>query len=255
MRTLILTLSTLLLLTTPIANADQATIAVATNFKPVLEKLIPLFETTHPHQIRFSSASSGVLYNQLQHGAPFHAFLSADSQRPSLLEQSGLGVANSRFTYAQGQLALAFAGADMIAAVIGELPFQQALLNSQGKIAIANPNTAPYGVAAQETLNYLNMWQKVEKRLVRGANVGQSYQFVDTGNVALGFVALSQLRLAAQPVAYWIVPETWHQPIQQQAILLQSGQHNQAAIAFLAFLRSAESIALITDMGYLAPPQ
>lgn len=230
--------------------AGTATVAVATNFKPTLERLVEHFHKQGTHRLTIVSASSGVLYHQLQQGARFDVFLSADQQRPQQLEQSGLGIKGSRFTYAQGKLGLAFQQSHHSDHTPDTERFVQAIQQLPGKLAIANPKLAPYGLAAQQTLEYLKMWPQVQHRLVRGANIGQTYQYIATANVALGFVAVSQLRHHKSPLTYWPVPEQWHAPILQQAILLQSSQDKPAALAFVDFLTSKSAVAIIRQQGY-----
>lgn len=230
--------------------AGTATVAVATNFKPTLERLVEHFHNQGKHRLTVVSASTGVLYHQLQQGARFDVFLSADQQRPQRLEQSGLGIKGSRFTYAQGRLALAFQPSYHNDHTPDAKHFVQAIQQLSGKLAIANPKLAPYGVASQQTLEYLKMWPQVQHRLVRGANIGQTYQYIASANATLGFVAVSQLLHNAPSLSYWPVPEQWHAPILQQAILLQSAQDKPAALAFVEFLRSKSAVAIIRQQGY-----
>ncbi|MEE8056329.1 MAG: molybdate ABC transporter substrate-binding protein [Pseudomonadales bacterium] len=248
------------------AIAATATIATASNFKIAMNELTAIFETDHPHQLRQINASSGVLYNQISHGAPFDVLLAANSRYPSELENQGAGVTGSRFTYAEGNLVLVFSKtfsknlaipSPNLAVNLStntEQAFINALkttLNGGGKVAIANPDTAPYGIAAQQTLKQLRLWKDRQSQWVRGANIAQCFQFVATGNASLGLVALAQVQHT--DLDYWRVPNHWHQPIRQQAILLQSGQHNPAALEFLAFLKTPKAKTIIRRHGYSAP--
>jgi len=230
------------------AYADDALIAVATNFFSTAKQIEMEFERTTEHDVTLVSGSTGKLFAQIRHGAPFHAFLAADSERPTLLVGSGLAVMNSQFTYALGQLALATS----TSISIGE-DIQVVLRNLDGGlVAIANPALAPYGKASQETLRALQVWTEVKDRLVLGDNVGQTYSMVATGNVALGFVALSHVTNPANstPVSYTRISSKLHDPIRQDAILLKRGAKNVAARAFLAYLRSAETRAMLLTNGY-----
>jgi molybdate transport system substrate-binding protein len=239
------------------AFAEKATIAVATNFLPTLKILVDDFEHQSGHRLVISSAATGTLFNQIQHGAPFDILLAADSLHPEQLAQNGFAIESSRFTYASGQLALAFSPATTLNTESTEDDIRQrfihAIKNSTGKIAIANPELAPYGIAAQQTLHSLNLWQDIQPQLVKGTNVAQSYQFVITGNAELGFVAQANAvtkNAKTASLRYWSVPSDWHSAIQQQAILLQSAADNQAAIEFLDFLKSSHAKTIIQKNGY-----
>lgn len=244
---------------TPV-SAATATIATASNFKMAMQELVALFEASSEHRFRQVNASSGVLYNQIIHGAPFDLYLAANSNYPTLLAERGQGIAASQFTYAQGKLVLAFTNRSLATASLSngqgdKAAFQQLLTDTLAageKIAIAHPDIAPYGIAGQQTLAHLELWQASQGQLVRGNNVSQSLQFVATGNSALGFVALSQLLALPTGLAldYWRVPEHWYQPIRQQAILLQSGQQNPAALAFMDYLKSPAAQTIIQRSGY-----
>ncbi len=222
-------------------------VAVAANFMPVMERLGPRFEALSGHRLVISYGASGTLYAQLRNGAPFMVFLSADAERPRRLEALKLAAPGSRFTYALGRLVLwspaAVPGGED-GAVLERGEFRH--------LAIANPSTAPYGVAAQQVLEARGVWNAVQKRLVWGENIAQTWQFVASGNAELGFVSRSQL--GEQPRGYvWDIPQNLYDPIQQQAILLERGQSDPAAAAFLRFLQSAEARALIRASGYGLP--
>jgi molybdate transport system substrate-binding protein len=246
------------------AMAATATIATASNFKETMNELITQFEQSQPHQLRQVNAASGILFNQIRHGAPFDALLAADSRYPLALEQQGLGVSGSRFTYAIGALVLVSTSPLPNMTEPTAEAFRSVLagtLASGGKIAMAHPNTAPYGRAAQQVLHYLQIAPDHQMQLVRAHNINQSFQFVATGNAALGFAARSQLAASASQLSatnstalyYWPVPTSWHQPIRQQAILLQSAQHNLAAVSFLHFLTTEEAQIIIRRHGYNTP--
>lgn len=245
-------LSILLLVTLwpALLEAASATIAVASNFKTTLEALTTAFEQSHPHQLKVVNASTGVLYSQIIYGAPFDVLLAADSQRPRLLEQQDLAVSGSRFTYAIGQLVLIGPSLEQASP---EQTSSKVLQNNSGKLAIANPAIAPYGLAAQQVLQHLDLWPGVESQLLKASNVAQAYQFVDSGGAALGLVAYSQL--VNSPKTYRIIPASWHQPIEQQAVLLQAGLNNPAAVDFIAFLQSPDASTIIRRDGYTVSAQ
>ena len=226
------------------ASSEEATIAVATNFYPLLEKLKPGYEEAKGYTLIISSGSTGHLYAQIKNGAPYDIFLAADSERPALLEKDGLGVAGTRFTYAVGSLALLSSGVHRY--MNGPESIRE---GDFLKLAIANPELAPYGMAAQQTLVRLGLWDKVKDKIVMGENIGQTYSLVHTGNAELGFVSLSQVMLNNK-TAIWKVPETYHEPISQQAILLTRAKDNPAARYFLEYLKSDVAAEIITSSGY-----
>lgn len=224
----------------------MVTAAVAANFTATMEKLTPLFAQQTGHTVRASYGSTGKLYAQIRHGAPFDVFLAADQARPERLEQEGDGVAATRFTYARGRLVL-WSREDKIFSD----PESFLASTSGPRIAIGNPRTAPYGMAAMEVLDHLTLSETVRPRLVSGDSIAQTFQFVATGNAGAGFVALAQVRAWNQTGGTaWLVPESLHSPIIQQAQLLTHGEDNAAAAAFLAFLKSKEARAIIEKDGY-----
>jgi len=229
----------------PAAAADVQ-VAVAANFTAPGKEIAAAFEKRTGDHVSLSFGSSGAFYAQIAHGAPFEVFLSADAERPQKAEQAGFGVAGTRFTYAVGRLAL-------YSRTPGLVDGRGAVLKGGkfAKLAIADPKTAPYGQAAIETLRHLGLWPAVEPKIVRGSDITQAYQFTATGAADLGFVALSQV--LSSRGSRWIVPETLHAPIAQQAILLGPGKGDAAARAFLAFLKGPEAKAVIRRYGYGAP--
>jgi molybdate transport system substrate-binding protein len=226
------------------AQAETALIAVAANFSKPSERLIQAFVAGTDHDIKVSTGSTGALAAQIRNGAPFMAFLAADEERPKQLEAEGLAVAGTRFTYAVGRLVLWGPDPRWIA-----LDPATSLANPELKhLAIANPEVAPYGRAAEETLTALGLWDAIQPKLVRGEDVSQTFQFVASGNAELGFVALSQV--IDRSGSRWDVPQDLYTPIRQQAVLLAPGKDNEAAKAFLDFLRSEPAREIVRSMGY-----
>jgi len=230
------------------SGAETALIAVATNFAEVAEMLVQDFENLSEHEIEISSAATGKHYAQIINGAPYDALLAADQERPRRLEQSAHAVAGTRFVYAVGRLALwspdeGLIGDDGIA-VLEQQDFRA--------LAIANPALAPYGAAAKETLQSLGLWSALETKIVMGENVGQAFAMTATGNAELGLLALSSVmsKRNVQSGSRWDVPADLHSPIRQDAVLLEHGYANPAAVAFLAYLRSDEARLTITSFGY-----
>lgn len=234
------------LLFTTHAGADEVNIAVAANFTDATRDIIPLFEKATGHTVKASFGSTGKLYAQIEHGAPFGVFLAADSKRPKKAEDEDLAVPGSRFTYARGKLVLWSVAPDLFtdgAAYLKAGDFERA--------AIANPKTAPYGLAAQQVMEHLGVWDALQAKLVRGDSIAQTFQFAATGNVAVGFVALSQVTAwKGEKGSTWAIPDDYYAPIEQQAVLLKNGEDNAAARAFLDFLKRPEARAVITGYGY-----
>ncbi len=232
------------------ASAGEVNAAVAANFTAPAQQVAELFQKETGHTVKLSFGSSGKFYAQIKEGAPFDVFLSADEKNPVLLEQEGLAVANTHFVYAFGKLVLWSAKpgfVDAKGAVLGKGSFD--------KIAYADPKLAPYGRAAQETLQKMNLWDKVQGKLVTGESIAQTYQFAATGNAELAFVALSQVARDGKVAegSWWLVPANMYEPIRQAAVQLTAARDKAAAQAFLAFLKSAKARAIIRNFGYGLP--
>jgi len=237
----------------PVSARPTVVAAVASNFSRSAEQIAGLYAKSTGVEVSFSAGSSGKLYAQIENGAPFDVFLSADAERPELLEQKGLAVAGSRFTYALGRLVLWSADPQLKGR-----DCQKALTSGTFRhLSIANPKTAPYGMAAVAVLEKLGLPPAtLGERLVQGENIAQTLQFVATGSAALGFVARSQLRGADAPAGTcrWDVPAGLHPPIAQQAVLLKRAEGNRAAADFLRFLSSDAARKLIREHGYDLSP-
>ncbi|KHJ54513.1 molybdate ABC transporter substrate-binding protein [Aureimonas altamirensis] len=225
------------------AQAETVNVAVAANFTDAANEIAAAFADATEHDAVLSFGATGQFYAQITQGAPFQVFLAADDERPALAVQEGYGVDGTVFTYAIGQLVLYAAEAGTVtgAETLKEGNFQQ--------IAIANPETAPYGAAAVETMKALNVYDSLTSKIVQGQNIAQTYQFVETGNAELGFVALGQVS-QTDAGSRWVVPQDLYQPIRQDAVLLKTGEDNPAALAFLDFLKGQEAGAIIQKYGY-----
>ena len=225
------------------AMAGETKVAVAANFTEPATEIAKLFAEKTGHTAVLAFGATGQFYTQITQGAPFEVFLAADNIRPTKAVADGFGVPGTVFTYAEGQLVLwspkGEAGAE-------------ALKGDFQHLAIANPEAAPYGLAAVQTLKSLGLYDRLEPRIVQGANISQALQFVETGNAEMGFVALSQV--VGKGGGQWVVPAAGHHdPILQDAVLLKVGAENEAAKAFLAFLRGPEAAKVIRAFGYTIP--
>jgi len=231
----------------PPAFAETTLVAVAANFTAPMNAIAEAFEKATGHGAKLSFGSSGKFVAQIENGAPFEVFLSADQEKPAQLEKSKQAVSGTRFTYAIGKLVL-------WSAKPGFVDDQGAILGNGGfkHLALADPKLAPYGAAAVEVLKNKGLFEKLTPSFVLGENIAQTHQFVSTGNAELGFIALSQVIEDGQIAkgSGWIVPESLHAPIRQDAVLLNKGAENPAAPALLQFLKSAEARAIIQKYGY-----
>lgn len=228
--------------------ADEALVATATNFSGPLQQLQAAFERSSDHSLKLTTGSTGTLYAQILNGAPFDLFLAADQHRPFALVQKQLAVSGSRFTYATGRLVLWSPNPDRITedgvGVLRRGKFR--------RLAIANPELAPYGLAARQTLTALGLITQLKDRIVMGQNIGQTHALIATGNAELGLIALSQSvdRRFAATGSRWIVPHHLHDPIHQDVVLMKRAVGNRAAQAFLEYLKSREGQTLIAALGY-----
>ena len=229
------------------AQAAEVQVAVASNFTAPMQAIAAEFAKDTGHRAVVAFGATGKFYAQIHNGAPFEVLLAADDSTPARLEREGAGVPGSRFTYAIGRLVLWSA--------------REGYVDDRGEVlrrgefrhlALANPKTAPYGAAALATLDRLGVAERLQGRLVLGENITQAHQFIATGNAELGFVALSQVfrdgRISGGSA--WIVPDDYHQPIRQDALILARGKDNPAARALVDYLRGEKAAALIESYGY-----
>jgi molybdate transport system substrate-binding protein len=229
------------------ARAGEVQVAVAANFAGPFQKLAAEFMADTGHKAIPITGSTGKFYTQIKEGAPFEVLLAADDETPKKLEADSLTVKGRRFTYAKGKLVLWSA--------------QPGLVDNQGdvlrkgafaRLALANPKVAPYGAAGVEVMKTMGLYEAIAPKIVQGENIAQAHQFVSTGNVDLGFVALSQVAPPDRPAtgSWWVVPGKLYTPILQDAVLLKKGEQNAAALALMSYLRSEKARALIKSYGY-----
>ncbi len=243
-------LNAVLLLALPAACAEEVVAAVAANFAAAMARIEPAFEQASGHQLTVVLGSSGKFLQQIQQGAPFDVFLSADAERPELLAKSNLGVPASRFTYAIGRLALWSPQTDAFSD--GETYLKAGAFRH---LAIANPAVAPYGVAAQHTLEQLGLWAGLQEQIVRAEDIGQVYAMAGSGAAEAAFVAYSAVLAGNKPGSQWLVPQNLHPPLKQDAILITRAQNNPAAKALLDYLKTPAARNVIESLGYdLLPP-
>lgn len=253
----ILILSLFCILSLPVKAEEIVRVAVASNFSAPIKEIVLAYSRTSDDKIKVSFGSSGKIFAQIRYGAPFDIFLSADDHKTVELEKLELTIEGSMYTYAEGKLILWSRDSSFIDS--------KGLVLTHGdfsRLALANPKLAPYGKAAQETLESLGTFKQLKPKLVKGENISQTFQFIDSGNAKLGFIALSQLltidknalnsELAktANLGSLWLIPENLYQPIRQDAVLLKRSVKNEAAFRFYEYLKGAEAKKIIQSYGY-----
>ena len=225
------------------AHAAEVKVAIAANFTEPVKEIAPLFEKVTGHKLVLSFGATGQFYAQIGQGAPFEILLAADKATPTKVVADGHAVPGTQFTYAIGKLVLYSKTAGLVE---GEEMLRSGKFD---KIAIANPALAPYGLAGDETLKALGLFETLSPKIVRGNTIAQTYEFIATGNAELGFVALSQV-IFVSGGSRWLVPAKLYSEIAQDAVLLKTGAGNDAARAFLVFLKGSEARAVIEKYGY-----
>jgi molybdate transport system substrate-binding protein len=230
------------------AQAGEVTVAVAANFTAPMQKIAQAFEQDTGHKAQLAFGATGKFYAQIKNGAPFAVLLAADDETPARLEKEGFAVAGTRLTYATGRLALWSKSPNLV-----DDKGEVLRSNRFNKLAIADSKLAPYGVAAMEVIQHLGVQANVVPKLVQGESIGQTYQFVSTENAQLGFVALSQISIDGRinQGSAWVVPQTMHTPLKQDAVLLNAGKDNAAAVALLKYLQADKAIAIVRSYGYV----
>ena len=234
-------------LTLGVCHAADVTVAVAANFTAPMQKIAEAFAQDTGHKAVLAFGATGKFYAQIRNGAPFQVLLAADNETPAKLEKEGFAVAGTRFTYATGRLVLWSAQPGLVDDKGDVLRTSQ-----DGKVALADPKLAPYGAAAIETMTRLGLLERLQPRFVQGENIAQAYQFVATGNAPMGFVALSQVMVDGRidKGSAWVVPAKLHAPILQDAVLLNPGKDNPAALELKRYLRGEKARAIILSHGY-----
>ena len=234
-------------------SAGELTVAAAADLSPVLQPIARTFRRETGNAVRLSFGSSGDFFNQIQNGAPYDVFLSADRGYPENLVKQGLADPDSLRTYAEGRLVLWVPNNSHL-----DLEHQgmRALLDtSVRKIAIANPQHAPYGRAAVAAIRFYRLYDKISDRLVLGENVGQAAQFAESGNAQVGIIALAHaLAPSVRPLGrYWIVPADSYPALGQGAVIVSKSKNKALATQFLKYLAGSESQAIFRQFGFVAP--
>ena len=225
------------------AAAGQTNVAVAANFTEPAKEIAALYKRMTGNEVVLSFGASGRFLTQIEQGAPFQVFLSADQERPRAAIDGGYAVPATQFTYAIGRLAL---WSKVVDVTKGEEALQVAAFST---LAVANPITAPYGSAAVQAMKALGVFGALEPKITQGSSIAQAFRFVDEKKAQVGFVALSQLQRVTAGTR-WVVPQGLHAPIRQDAVLLRKGENDEASRAFLDFLRGPEARAIIEKFGY-----
>lgn len=230
------------------SSSNAFKVAVASNFLMTLKKLRLDFVKKTGINFSISAASTGKLYAQIRYGAPYDMFFSADEERADLLFQQG--IASTPIVYAEGKLAL-LANKSIInncSASIGKV-----LTNTKIKrFSIANPKTAPYGVAAEQLIRSYGKWSALTPKLVRGENILQSLQYIMTGSAEAGIVAKSLLIDLKESELYcdWDVPRKRYKPIKQKMVLLNKSKRNKSVDFFYNYMKSNPAKEIIKSNGY-----
>ncbi len=229
-------------------QAQRISVAAASDLKFALDSIISVYHKQHPkNTVEVTYGSSGKFFEQIQYDAPFDLYFSADVSYPQKLKEKGLTISDVK-TYGIGRIVIWSKKIDP------NKDKMNALLNSNlNKIAIANPEHAPYGERAKESMMYYKIYDKVQNKLVFGENISQTAQFVQLGAADIGIVALS---LALSPNMkkengnYYIIPEISHKPLEQGYVILKHAKNNTSATTFYNFIASPKAIAVLKHFGF-----
>jgi len=244
---LIVFLFSFVFLSSSLANAAEVNVAVAGNFFKPLKKLATEFEAQTGNTVNLSVGATGKLYAQISNGAPFEVLLAADQKRPSQLVEDKLAVKESQFTYAKGKLVLWSKETELI-----DTEGKRLSSSDLEHLAIANPKAAPYGEQAVNALTNLGLYKLLKPKIVQGQNIGQTFQYVSSGSIKQGIVALSQVTVDGKITSgsAWVIPTDLYQAIEQDAVLLEKGKSNPVATQFLTYLQSPSALKIIASFGY-----
>lgn len=240
------------LLLAPTAHAEKITLAAAADLKFALDEIVTAFKITSPTAVlQVIYGSSGKFHTQIQQGAPYDLYFSADIAFVESLRQAGYAASEVK-PYAIGRIVLWSTAKDASQMTLNSLTDPTII-----RIAIANPKHAPYGQRAEQALRATGLWAKIESKLVYGENIAQTAQFVQTGNAQVGIIALA---LALSPTmasqgSYYLIPDTLHTPLQQGFIITQRAQGNALAQDFADYMSSPAARAILAQYGFILPTQ
>ena len=229
-------------------QAQKVSIAAASDLKFALDSIISVYQKQHPSEkIQVTYGSSGKFFEQIQYDAPFDLYFSADVNYPKRLKEQGLTISEVK-TYGIGRIVI------WSKKINPNVEKMNSLLNPNlNKIAIANPDHAPYGEKAKESMQYFKIYDKVKSKFVYGENISQTAQFVELGAADIGIVALS---LALSPTMkkagcnYYVIPEKSHKPLEQGYVILKHAKNNKNALKFYDFVASPTATAILTHFGF-----
>ncbi len=234
------------------AQAEEVLVAAASDLNFAMKELSAEYEQQSGHHVKLSLGSSGNFYAQLQQGAPFDLYFSADIGYPRKLEEAGLTVPGTLYRYAVGRIVLWAPKASSLDVSKGLMVLREATIR---KISIANPKHAPYGRAAVAAMEHAQVYAEVKQRLVLGENVSQAAQFIESGACDVGIIALSLAMAPAMKTAgiYWEIPADYHPPLEQGAIIMKQSKNQEVARQFLEFMKSPRGQEIMTRYGFTLP--
>jgi molybdate transport system substrate-binding protein len=252
MRRLLLFLSLFVAMSPNILCAEEITIAAASDLNFAFKELVSEYETASGNQVKLTFGSSGNFFAQIQHGAPFDLYFSADISYPKKLEEAGLIVPGSLYRYAIGRIVLWTRRESPLDVNQGFAALRQPSVRI---IAIANPRHAPYGRAAVAAMEHAGVYNGVKDRLVLGENISQAAQFVESGAADIGIIALSLALAPAMSTkgTYWEIPTESHPPLEQGAVIVKASKRMDSAKQFLEFVKSRQGVAIMKRYGFVAP--
>ena len=231
------------------AFQTELRVGVASNFKPTLEKIIPLFEKKFPnYKVIPIYNSTGSLYVQIINGSPYDILLAADDRHSDLLIEHSAAISGTNFIYAKGRVVIVGEDAETITSWDGLSQYLDGF-EAGDKVTLANPLIAPYGMATKKALKARGLWDKITPTMSFGMSVMQTYQFIALGNAKIGFVSASMQETAAEQ-GLTVSPLKLDTVINQEAILLEHAYNKEEAVKFLEFLQSPKIVALIRENGY-----
>lgn len=228
---------------------ETLTVAAAADLQPVMTDIAVRFEHQSGSRVKLSFGSSGNFFAQIENGAPYDVFFSADVDYPTKLQAAGLIEPGSLDRYATGKIALWASEGSTVDVSKGLLVLGT---DAVRKVAIANPAHAPYGRAAEAALRSAGLWDSVSSKLVLGENIAQTAQFVESGNADVGIVALSLVLAPGMKGEgrYFVVPQNFYPPLEQAAAIVKGSRHKNLSRRFLQFVKSSEITSLLRQYGF-----